>query len=407
MESRYDVAVVGGGIVGLAVAYRLSRRHPDLRLVLLEKEDGLACHQTGRNSGVIHSGLYYKPGSAKARLSVGGAAGLKAFCARYGIPFAECGKVVVAVEEAEIPRLDELLARGLANGVPGVARIDRAGLERIEPHAAGIAAVHVPSAGIVDYREVAAKLGALVEEAGGSLRLGVRVERIEERGDEVVVRTRGGGIVARHAIACAGLQSDRLARRSGAAVPVRIVPFRGEYFRVVPSRAHLVRGLIYPVPDPTFPFLGVHLTRRIDGEVEAGPNAVLALHREGYGRASVRLRDAASTFLYPGFWKLATRHWRYGFGEMARSMRKGLFVRAIRRLVPEIEGRDLERAPSGIRGQALGAGGELLDDFRLEVGTRTLHVLNAPSPAATAALAIADEILDLAARAFGWKGGAA
>jgi L-2-hydroxyglutarate oxidase LhgO len=401
MEIPHDIAIIGGGIVGLAVAHRLTARFPALRIVLVEKEKELAAHQTGHNSGVVHSGLYYKPGSAKARLSVSGAARLRDFCLEHGLPFEACGKVVVAVTEDEIPGLEELHRRGSANGVPGIARIGPDRLREIEPHAAGIAAVHVPSAAIADYGRIAAKLADLVRQAGGTILLGSNVRSVREDRDGVRIDARPSVVPARFAIACAGLQSDRLARRSGARLAVRIVPFRGEYYRVVPEREHLVRGLVYPVPDPRFPFLGVHLTRLVGGGVEAGPNAVLAFHREGYRRTSFRASDALSTLAYPGFWRLARRHARSGLGEMARSFRKGLFVRAVRRLVPDIRGDDLVRAGAGIRAQALASTGDLVDDFALEIRSRVVHVLNAPSPAATAALAIGDEIVDRARDAFG------
>lgn len=358
------IAVVGGGIVGLATAHALR----DLRPVVFEKERGVARHQTGHNSGVIHSGIYYKPGSFKARLSVEGARLMKSFCSQNGIPHEICGKVIVAVEEAELPRLEELLRRARANGVVA-ERLDEAGLRDVEPHARGIAALRVPGTGIVDYGAVARKLAE-----GVDVRLGVRVDSVRSLGARLVVN-------------CAGLHSDRLARSR-----LKIVPFRGEYYDL--RRTDLVRGLIYPVPDPAFPFLGVHFTRRVGGGVEAGPNAVLALKREGYRWRDVSIRDALETLAYPGFRRLARRHWRMGLMEVWRSIRKPAFVRALQRLVPAVRAEDLEPAGAGVRAQALDPDGTLVDDFRIEERPGEIHVLNAPSPAATASLAIGKLIAD-------------
>jgi L-2-hydroxyglutarate oxidase len=352
------IAIVGGGIVGLATAYALR----DLRPVVFEKERRVGLHQTGHNSGVIHSGIYYKPGSHKARLCVEGARLMREFCRDQGIPHEICGKVIVATEAAELPRLEELERRAVANGV-AVERIGPERLREIEPHARGIAALQVPGTGIVDYAAVARKLAESVE-----VRTGVRVESVRQLGAKLVIN-------------CAGLHSDRLARSR-----IRIVPFRGEYYEL--RRTSLVRGLIYPVPDPAFPFLGVHFTRMVGGGVEAGPNAVLAFKREGYRWSDFSLRDTLETLAYPGFRRLARRHWRMGLMEVWRSLSKRAFVRALQRLVPEVAAEDLEPAGAGVRAQALDPGGTLVDDFRIEERPGEIHVLNAPSPAATASLAI-------------------
>lgn len=392
MDDRFDIAVVGGGIVGLATAFELVRRYPDRRLVVLEKENRLAAHQSSHNSGVLHSGIYYKPGSAKARTCVRGARLMREFCDRRGIPYELCGKVVVARREEEIPALEELHRRGTANGVQGLALVGSERLREIEPHARGPRALHVPTAGILDFARVALALGEAVRDAGGEIRLGARLTRIARREGDLVLRAGTGELRARCLVTCGGLYSDRLARLEGCDPGVRIVPFRGEYYELVPERRELVRGLIYPVPDPRFPFLGVHFTRKIDGSVEAGPNAVLALHREGYTKTRIHPRDLALVLGYPGFWRLARRYWRTGAAEMIRSFSKRVFVRALRALVPEVTPADLVAGGAGVRAQALAPTGELVDDFLIVEGPRALHVCNAPSPAATASLAIAEEI---------------
>lgn len=400
VTERHDVAVVGGGIVGLATAYRLLQRRPGLRLVLLEKERELATHQSGRNSGVVHAGLYYPAGSLKARLCREGRAELERFCAERGIPLERCGKVVVAVEEAELPRLAELRVRGEANGLQGLAELGPERLRELEPHAAGLRALHVPETGIVDFRRVALALAEEVRARGGEILLERRVTGVRRLGDELVLETSGGPVLAWNLIACAGLQSDRLARAAGAPERMRIIPFRGDYLALRPHARHLVRGLIYPVPDPRLPFLGVHLTRRIDGEVWAGPSAVLALARERYGRASVDLRDLLDTLTWPGLPRLVRRHWRSGLAELLRERSKAAFVEACRRLVPDLGPEDVDWGPSGIRAQTVLGSGELADDFVVQAAPRMLHVRNAPSPAATASLAIGRVLAEHATARF-------
>lgn len=388
MTERYDVAIVGGGIVGLATAVRLLEARPDLRLVVLEKERELASHQSGHNSGVLHAGLYYVPGSLKAQLCREGKAAVEAFAERHGIAYERCGKLVVAVEESELPRLAALEERARANGVPGLEAVGPERIRELEPHAAGIRGLWSPETGIIDFRRVALAMADDLRACGAVIETSRRVTSIEERAGEVILGTPRGEVVAGQVVACAGLQADRVARLSGADADPRIVPFRGDYYTLLPSARPLVRGLIYPVPDPRFPFLGVHFTRRIDGAVWAGPNAVLAFAREGYRRRDVALPDVAATLRWPGFARLARRHLRMGLLEMWRDWWKPAFVRELQRYVPEIRGDDLRFGPSGVRAQALARDGTLVDDFRLTGTGRVLHVRNAPSPAATSSLAI-------------------
>lgn len=390
--SACDVAVVGGGLVGLATARALLLARPHLAVVLLEKEARVAAHQSGHNSGVIHSGLYYAPGSAKARTSVAGAAAMRRFCAEHGLAVEECGKVVVATREDELPALAELARRGRENGVADLAEIGPDRLREIEPHAAGIRALHVPHAAIVDYVRVAEALAAEVARLGGEVRLGAEVRSIRQRPRKLLLDTARGELECGFLVGCAGLHSDRLARLEGAEPEARIAPFRGEYYELVPERRSLVRGLIYPVPDARFPFLGVHFTRMIGGGVEAGPNAVLALAREGYRRTDADARDLAELIAFPGFWRMAARYWKTGLAEQWRSLSKRAFTAALARLVPDVRAEDLEPAGSGVRAQALLPSGRLADDFRIVERARALHVVNAPSPAATASLAIGAEI---------------
>src|ERR671916_300798 len=387
----FDFAVIGGGIVGLSTARALLERHPGARLVVLEKEGSWASHQTGHNSGVIHSGIYYKPGSYKARFCREGARALVEFCRDRGIEYDICGKVIVATEPDEMPLLDSLYERGLENGLE-VEKIGPEELEEIEPHASGLGAIRVPSTGIVDFKEVAGAFAALVEEKGGELRAGTEVRSVSETGRAVVVRTTKGAFRARTLVNCAGLHSDRVARLCGVEVGLKIVPFRGEYYELRPEKRYLVRNLIYPVPNPNFPFLGVHFTRSIDGIVEAGPNAVLGLAREGYKKTDFNLRDFVEELTYPALWRLARKNWRTGIGEIHRSFSKKAFVRGLKKLVPEIEERDVVPIPAGVRAQALKDDGALVDDFLIAEGKNSVHVLNAPSPAATASIPIGREI---------------
>jgi L-2-hydroxyglutarate oxidase len=384
---QFDYAVIGGGIVGLSVAWMILQSRPNTRIAVLEKEDGWARHQTGRNSGVIHSGIYYKPGSLKAQLCREGNRRLVEFCERHGIRYEICGKVIVATTEAELPLLENLYQRGLANGLI-VRKLSEREVNELEPHVRCLVGIHVPSTGIVDFVGVCRKLADLVEAHGGEIRLGTQVRGIQEKGRETVLETSKGTVPARWIINCTGLQSDRIAELAGAKPGARIIPFRGEYYELKPERRGLVRNLIYPVPDPQFPFLGVHFTRMIDGGVHAGPNAVLSLKREGYDRTSFDLRDFLDTITYGGFWRLAAKHTRLGLEEMHRSFSKRAFVRSLQRLVPGICEEDLVPSAAGVRAQALRPDGGLVDDFLIIKGKSAIHVCNAPSPAATASLEI-------------------
>ena len=397
----YDVAIVGGGIVGLATGLALTERFPRLRLVLLEKESRIGTHQTGHNSGVIHSGIYYRPGSYKARLTVEGARQLIEFCERNGIRYERIGKVIVATTDAELPRLQTLYERGTANGVPGLRLLEPGELRTIEPHAAAVRAIHSPSTAIVDFTEVAAAMDLRLRAAGGEILTGRHITRVVRDGDGLRLCSSRGETAARRVINCAGLYSDVVARLMGAPTAVRIIPFRGEYYMVRPERHDLVRGLVYPVPDPAFPFLGVHFTRTIHGQVEAGPNAVLAFAREGYSLGRVRPGELAAALGYRGFWAMVARYWRTGSYEMYRSLSKAAFVRALQRLIPAIRPEDVTPGGAGVRAQAVAADGSLVDDFSIVSGPDAIHVLNAPSPAATASLAIGRHIAALAREAFG------
>ena len=385
--------VIGGGIVGLSTAHRLAQRHPGAQVTVVEKEAELALHQTGRNSGVIHSGLYYVPGSMKARTCRDGRAELLEFAKEHGIAFDQCGKVVVATTDDELPRLDALAERGVANGV-SLVRIGPERLREIEPHAAGIAALEVHDTGIVDYVAMCAKLAELIVEAGGEIRTSAPVRDIRTSGAGSGGVAGDDELTADVIVNCAGLHSDRITALSGRESPAAIVPFRGEYYELVPEARHLCRTLIYPVPDPAFPFLGVHVTKMVDGGVECGPNAVLALAREGYRWRDIDRRDLWEVLSSPAFLKLARKYWRTGRGEMWRSASKGAFVKALQRLVPELEAKHLEAAPAGVRAQALAPAGALLDDFAVAESDRVVNVVNAPSPAATAALAIGSIVAD-------------
>jgi L-2-hydroxyglutarate oxidase len=396
-----DVAVVGGGIVGLATAYRLLGAHPGLRIAIVDKEAELATHQSGHNSGVLHAGLYYAPGSLKATLCREGKLELERFAETHDIPIERCGKLVVALDEGELPRFEALRERAVANGVPGLEEIGPERIAEIEPHAAGIRGLWSPSTGIIDFRRVALAIADEIRAAGAEIHLGRRVTGIREGSGEVVLETTTGPLVARHVIVCAGLQADRLAAMADVADAPRIVPFRGDYYTLSEGARHLVRGLLYPVPDPRFPFLGVHFTKRIDGEVWAGPNAVLAFAREGYRRRDVNPRDLAGTLAFPGFRRLAGRYLRMGLSELWRDWWKPAFVRELQRYVPEIRSDQLTFGPSGVRAQALTRDGSLVDDFSLGGSGRILHVQNAPSPAATSSLAIGRTLAATAAERFG------
>ena len=401
--SVYDVTIVGGGIVGLATAMEWLAAFPDSRLILLEKEPQLGAHQTGHNSGVLHSGLYYRPGSLKARTCVEGKRLLETFCDAHGVPYRRCGKVVVAAEESERPALKVLYERGLANGVEGLALVGPERLKELEPHARGVAALHVPGTGVVDFAAVVQAMADLIRQRGGELRAGVRVTGLIRRGGEWIAQTTAGEIRSTCLVTCGGLHSDRLAAMAGGDGNVQIIPFRGEYYDLIPERRYLVRSLIYPVPDAALPFLGVHFTRTLDGEVHAGPNAVLALAREGYRKRDVSLHDTARLFAFSGFWRMAKRYWLVGVEEWHRSWSKPAFARALQRLVPEVRAEDLRPGGSGVRAQAVSAGGALLDDFEVVAGDHAVHVRNVPSPAATASISIARAITAMAAEAFGHK----
>ncbi|HEY3967031.1 MAG TPA: L-2-hydroxyglutarate oxidase [Planctomycetaceae bacterium] len=393
-----DVAVIGGGIVGLATAFQLTEEFPSRRVVVLEKEADVAAHQTGHNSGVLHSGIYYKPGSLKAINCRAGKQAMEAFCATEEIPFEICGKVIVAVNDSELPALERLYQRGLANGVR-CTMIDPVRFRELEPHAAGVRAIHVAETGIVDYRQVCKRLAQRVREREGQVLTTTRVTGMTQQPNSVVIHSTAGDVTAKCVVTCAGLHCDRVTAMSGQTLDAKIVPFRGEYYALKPAALHLCRNLIYPVPDPKFPFLGVHFTRMIRGGVEWGPNAVLAFAREGYRRTDVNLADLAETLTYPGFLKMAFRHWRMGIGELWRSYNKRAFVRALQRLLPAIRAEDLESIPAGVRAQLVVRDGNLVDDVVIRENERVLNVGNTPSPAATASLNISKLIVKrLAAR---------
>jgi L-2-hydroxyglutarate oxidase LhgO len=390
--SQVDAIILGGGIVGLATGLALLGARPGARIAVLEKEASVGAHQTGHNSGVIHAGLYYRPGSLKARTCARGRELMTRFCEAHGVRYERCGKVVVATRDDEVPRLEELERRGRANGLTGIRRIDANELREREPHAAAVAALFVAETSIVDYGEVARAMAAELVRRGAEVRVRAEAIAIDRREASVIVRSTGGDVQGRMLVACAGLGSDRVARMAGLEPGVRIVPFRGEYWMLAPERTQLVKSLIYPVPDPEFPFLGVHFTRRIGGGIEAGPNAVLAMAREGYSRASFDPRDAIDIASWPGFWRMAGKHWRAGLEEQWRSLSRRAFAEACAALVPEVREEDLAPGGSGVRAQAIARDGALVDDFAIVEGERMVHVVNAPSPAATASLAIGEEI---------------
>lgn len=388
----FDFAIIGGGIVGLSTGMAIYQRFPNAKVIVLEKESVVANHQTGHNSGVIHSGIYYKPGSFKARFAKQGSQSMREFCQLHGIEHDICGKVIVATKQEEIPLLDHLFTRGLENGL-NISRIDPGQLAEIEPHVNGLGAIRVPMAGIVNYRQVSEKFADIIRLNGGEIRLNTKVEKIQEEQDQVTIETSRGTIKANMVINCAGLHSDRVAAAAGYKTDMKIVPFRGEYYKLKPEKRHLVRNLIYPVPNPKFPFLGVHFTRMISGEVDAGPNAVLSFKREGYKKTDFNAKDLAEVLSYGGFWKLAGKFMREGMEEYVRSFSKSAFTKSLQELIPEICEDDLIPAPAGVRAQALKYDGNMVDDFHIVMGKCSIHVCNAPSPAATASIEIGKEIV--------------
>ncbi|MDP1422009.1 L-2-hydroxyglutarate oxidase [Peribacillus simplex] len=389
----YDFAIVGGGIVGLSTGMALYQRFPNAKVVVIEKESVVADHQTGHNSGVIHSGIYYKPGSFKARFARQGSKSMTEFCRMHGIEHDICGKVIVATKPEELPLLDDLYSRGLQNEL-AIQRIGVDELKEIEPHVNGLGAIHVPQAGIVNYRQVSEKMADIIRGKGGEIKLNTKVEKIDEDLDEVIIDTSNGTIKARVVINCAGLHSDRIAAAAGYKTDMKIVPFRGEYFKLKPEKRFLVNHLIYPVPNPKFPFLGVHFTRMISGEVDAGPNAVLSFKREGYKKTDFNAKDLTEVLSYKGFWKLASKFMKEGMDEYVRSFSKKQFTKSLQELIPEIQEDDLIPAPAGVRAQALQDDGNMVDDFHIIMGKRTIHVCNAPSPAATASIEIGKEVVN-------------
>jgi len=398
----YDVVIVGGGIVGLATALALTERFPRCAVVIVEKEPQLARHQTGHNSGVIHAGIYYKPGSFKAQLCVEGVRLMKAFCEANGVAYENCGKVILATTADELPRLQMLYERGTANGVAGLRMMEAGELRDIEPHARAVRALHSPHTAIVDYGAVASAMATQLERRGVQILTGAEVRTIVRRSDGLVLETGRGAVLAHNLVNCAGLYADSVARLMGVQPDVHIIPFRGEYYILRPER-HVVRGLVYPVPDPEFPFLGVHFTKRISGEMEAGPNAVLAFAREGYRMRTVNVGELLGVLGYRGFWAMARKYWRTGSYEFYRSLSKRAFVRALQRLVPDVRTDDLAPGGAGVRAQAVSPDGALIDDFKITETANAIHVLNAPSPAATASLAIGRHIAALAGKSFGLK----
>jgi (S)-2-hydroxyglutarate dehydrogenase len=409
MAGSYDLTIIGGGIVGLATGLMITAAHPRIRLLLLEKESDIARHQTGHNSGVIHSGLYYRPGSLKAHSCVTGRKALISFCDQNSVPYELCGKVVVATSQAELPRLEELYRRGLANGLQGLQMIGPDRLKEIEPHAAGIKGLLVPETGIIDYKRVAQAYAEKIRAAGGDIRTSHKVVGVIEAKDEIVLQTSAGDYRTTYLINCCGLYSDAVAKlmrtdkNADNREEHRIIPFRGEYYKIAPEKHFLVRNLIYPVPDPTFPFLGVHFTRMIGGSVEAGPNAVFALAREGYHKTDIHLGELWQTVSFKGFWAMTGKYWQTGFGELYRSLSKSAFVKALQRLLPEIVENDLIPGGAGVRAQAVSASGALVDDFVIRQSRKAIHVLNAPSPGATASLAIGRSIAEMAEKNFELK----
>ena len=403
MRKKYDIVVIGAGIIGLATALELSKRYPNYTLAILEKEDTVAIHQTGHNSGVIHSGIYYKPGSHKATLCVSGSRALIDYCEKKGIKYDLIGKVVVATDKEEIPRLQTLYERGQANGVSGLKLINQSQLKEIEPHAYGIQALHSPNTGIIDFKQVAMSYAKDVLENGGEILFNAKVHNINLNRNSIDLDTDQGGVQTKYLINCAGLHADAIVKKMGLPSNIRIIPFRGEYFTLKPEKHHLVKSLIYPVPNPKFPFLGVHFTRMIEGGVEAGPNAVLAFAKEGYKMSHINPWEFLQTLSYSGFWVMTWKYWRTGFGEFYRSLSKRAFTQALQKLLPEIDRNDLVSAESGVRAQAVDRQGFMLDDFSIAETPNAFHVINAPSPAATSSLALGKYLVDRASKSFDLK----
>ena len=400
IDRQYDVVVVGGGIIGLATSMKLTQDFPNLKVAVLEKEKEVAQHQTGHNSGVIHAGIYYAPGSQKANFCSTGGKLLRDFCDEYGIAYDMCGKLIVATDDSEVPQLEELFKRGTENGAQGLRMVNQEEIKDIEPYSAGVKAILSPNTGIIDYFEVSQAYATRMRENGGDLLTNVEVISIENKDNLVYVNTTSGTIAAKYVLNCAGLHADTVARMMGVDVGVKIVPFRGEYFSIIPEKEHMVKGLIYPVPNPSMPFLGVHFTRRINGSVEAGPNAVLAFAREGYKKTDVNLKDTLGTLSYSGFWKMSAKYWKVGMHEQYRSLVKGVFVKSLQKLMPEITGDDLGNPGAGVRAQVIDSNGGLLQDFAIEASANAIHVLSAPSPGATSSLTISEYIVDLAQESF-------
>ncbi|MEK7819000.1 MAG: L-2-hydroxyglutarate oxidase [Bacteroidota bacterium] len=391
---QYDLIIIGGGIVGLATALRVLEQRPNLKVMILEKESSIGQHQTGHNSGVIHSGIYYKPGSLKAQNCINGYKQLLEFCDKNNVQYELCGKIVVATQESQLPMLEELYHRGVANGLKDLRFLSKEEIREHEPHVSGIRAIHVPQTGIIDYADVIGKFSELVLLLGGEIQCGEEVMKLHTSQDEIAVETSKNSYTASFVVSCAGLMSDRVAKMTQENLPLRIIPFRGEYYKLKKEKEYLVKNLIYPIPDPTFPFLGVHFTRMINGGVEAGPNAVLAFKREGYKKSDFSLRDSYETLSWPGFHTIAKKYWRTGLGEFHRSFSKAAFVKALQKLIPEIDINDIDEGGSGVRAQACERDGGLVDDFLFVEEKRVLHVCNAPSPAATSSLAIGKTVVE-------------
>jgi len=396
----YDFTIAGAGIVGLSTAYKLSLQYPDASILLLEKESGVAAHQTGHNSGVIHSGIYYKPGSYKAKNCIDGRHQIVEFCRENGINHDICGKIIVATDEKEIPGLTSIFDRGIQNEIEGLALIDDKELKEIEPYSSGIRAIHVPCAGIIDFKAVCESLAQKFISAGQTVRFNTPVRSVVQKNGSITIESEKNSFKSKYFINCTGLHSDRVARSAGIKSEIQIIPFRGEYYELTEDAGHLVKGLIYPIPNPEFPFLGVHFTRMVNGGVECGPNAVFSFKREGYDKTSFDFNDTIETVNFPGFWILAGKHWKMGMDEMYRSFSKTGFLKNLQKLIPSIQKNQLKVSPAGVRAMALLPNGEILDDFHFEMGENEIHVLNAPSPAATAGLSIGDEIVAKAKLAF-------